>query len=138
MGLAGSSSLRETSIALPWRIRTFSDYRSTRTTISAVNAITRLSLCAIPILAFNRWKRTMKKYLITYPIMMGCLTLSLSIFFTYYGIQQTTNAKYPLDETVSFIRSKFMRLVPSAGYSLLIIPINKGYKQLATYLTNFG
>ena len=60
------------------------------------------------------------------------------MFFTYYGIQQSTNDRYPLEGSISFVQAKVMRIVPSAGYSLLIIPINQGYKRLATFLNDFG
>jgi hypothetical protein len=85
-----------------------------------------------------RWKRAAKKYLITYPMITACLATSLSIYFTYYGIQQSTNDRYPLDASALFASAKFMRMIPSAGYSLLIIPINLAYRKLATRLTDFG
>jgi hypothetical protein len=70
--------------------------------------------------------------------MMGCLALALTIYFTYYRIQKSTNDQYPLKESVLLVQAKFMRMVPSTGYSLLIIPINMVYKKLATFLTDFG
>ena len=69
---------------------------------------------------------------------MGCLALSLTIYFTYYGIQNRTNDQYPLAESVFLAKAKVMRMVPSTGYSLLIIPINIMYKKLAAFLNNFG
>jgi hypothetical protein len=69
---------------------------------------------------------------------MGCLAVSLTIYFTYYGIQKKTNNQYPLDGSLFVAQAKAMRIVPSIGYSLLIIPINMMYKKLATFLTNFG
>ena len=80
----------------------------------------------------------MKKYLISYPFIMVCLALSLTIYFTYYRIQRTTDEKYPLTKSLSLVQAKFMRMVPSTGYSLLILPINIIYKKLATFLTDFG
>ncbi len=69
---------------------------------------------------------------------MGCLALSLTIYFTYYRIQTKTNNNYPLDKSVLVPKAKIMRIIPSIGYSLLIIPINMIYKKLATFLTDFG
>ena len=69
---------------------------------------------------------------------MGCLALSLTIYFTYYRIQRNTNDRYPLTQSLALVQAKFMRMVPSTGYSLLILPINIVYKKLATFLTNNG
>jgi len=85
-----------------------------------------------------RWKRVLKKYLVTYPIVTGCLALSLWIYFTYYRIQKTVEENYPL-ETSSFLAyTKSVRMLPTAGYSLLIIPMNLVYQKLATIMTNYG
>ena len=69
---------------------------------------------------------------------MCCLATSLTIYFTYYRIQAKTDKTYPLDGSILFVRAKVMRMVPSTGYSLLIIPINMAYKKLATFLTKTG
>ena len=61
----------------------------------------------------------MKKYAVTYPVMMISLVLSLTLFFTYYGIQQSTNDRNPLDGSMMFLRAKAMRIAPSAGYSFV-------------------
>ena len=85
-----------------------------------------------------RWKRTLKKYLVTYPIVMLCLALSLWIYFAYYAVQQKTDKQYPLEATAILPTAKLMRMVPSTGYSLLIIPMNLVYKKLAVFMTNYG
>ena len=69
---------------------------------------------------------------------MGCLAVSLTIYFTYYRIQKKTNDKNPLDDSSPVVQSKIMRMIPSTGYSLLLIPIKLIYKKLATFLTDFG
>ena len=69
---------------------------------------------------------------------MACLALSLMIYFTYYRIQRKTDHEYPLDGSVFVAQAKVVRMVPSTGYSLLIIPINMIYKKLATFLTDYG
>jgi hypothetical protein len=69
---------------------------------------------------------------------MACLAISLAIYFTYYRIQKSTNDQYPLEDSSFSAQSKIMRMVPSAGYSLLIIPIKLAYKKLAIFLTDFG
>ncbi|CAF3286759.1 unnamed protein product [Rotaria sp. Silwood2] len=86
---------------------------------------------------YPRWKRLLKKYLVTYPVVMCCLALSLWIYFAYYRIQIKTDHNYPLDGSLFSIHTKLMRTMPSAGYSLLIIPMNLIYKKIATYLTDF-
>ncbi|CAF0803540.1 unnamed protein product [Rotaria sordida] len=86
---------------------------------------------------YPRWKRILKKYLVTYPVVMCCLALSLWIYFGYYRIQIKTNNNYPLDSSLFSIHAKLMRTMPSAGYSLLIIPMNLIYKKIATYLTDY-
>ena len=87
---------------------------------------------------YYRWKRTLKKYLVSYPIIMVSLFISLTIYFTYCRIQNRTDEKYPLDGSISFIKARVMGLVPSIGYSLLVGPINMAYRELATFLTDFG
>jgi hypothetical protein len=69
---------------------------------------------------------------------MCSLAFSLWIYFTYYRIQKRTNENYPLEKSLFLIPSKFMRTIPSAGYSLLIIPMNLVYKKLAIFMTDFG
>jgi hypothetical protein len=69
---------------------------------------------------------------------MGCLAFSLWIYFTYHRIQRKTDENYPLDKSVYLIPAKFLRTIPSAGYSLLIIPLNLVYKKLAIFMTDFG
>ena len=85
-----------------------------------------------------RWKRALKKYLVTYPIVMTCLGASLWIYFTYYRIQKKAEEKYPLDKSVVIMQTKVIRLMPTAGYSFLIIPLNMVYRKLAVFMTNFG
>lgn len=91
----------------------------------------------IAFIAF-RWKRTLKKYLVSYPITMCFLAVSLWVYFAYYRIEMKTEKRYPLDNSVFSIHAKFMRMVPSAGYSLLIIPMNLVYKKVAILLTEYG
>ncbi|CAF1320639.1 unnamed protein product [Adineta steineri] len=86
---------------------------------------------------YPTWKRSMKKYLVTYPITMFCLALTLWIYFTYYAIQKKTEKTYPLDKSIYLPKAKVMRLAPSIGYSLFVVPLNMVYKKLATYLTNY-
>ncbi|CAF1291293.1 unnamed protein product [Adineta steineri] len=86
---------------------------------------------------YPTWKRSLKKYLVTYPITMFCLALTLWIYFTYYAIQKKTEKTYPLDKSIYLPRAKVMRLAPSIGYSLFVVPLNMVYKKLATYLTNY-
>ncbi|CAF1211313.1 unnamed protein product [Adineta ricciae] len=86
---------------------------------------------------YPKWKRTLKKYLVTYPIVMLCLALSLWIYFAYYAVQQKTDKRYPLEATAILPTAKLMRMVPSTGYSLLIIPMNLIYKKLAIFMTNY-
>ncbi|CAF1311319.1 unnamed protein product [Adineta steineri] len=86
---------------------------------------------------YPTWKRSLKKYLVTYPITMFCLALTLWIYFTYYAIQKKTEKTYPLDKSIYLPKAKVMRLAPSIGYSLFVVPLNMVYKKLATYLTNY-
>ena len=69
---------------------------------------------------------------------MLCLALSLWIYFAYYAVQQKTDKKYPLETPAILPTAKLMRMVPSTGYSLLIIPMNLIYKKLAIFMTNYG
>jgi hypothetical protein len=69
---------------------------------------------------------------------MGCLAISLWIYFGYYRVQNKTNDRYPLDASIFLVPGKVMRLAPSAGYSLLIIPLNSVYTKLAIWMNNFG
>jgi len=69
---------------------------------------------------------------------MVCLAFSLWIYFTYCRIQKRTEENYPLEKYLFLIQGKFIRMIPSAGYSLFIIPMNLVYKKLAILMTNFG
>ena len=80
----------------------------------------------------------MKKYLVTYPIVMASLALSLWIYFAYYAVQKKADQRYPLGEAGFLPQAKLMRMVPSTGYSLLIIPMNLVYRKFAVLITNFG
>ena len=124
-------------------ITTFTTNKSIRTILSNVRFIEEKKLFFnIFLLFFSqfllRWKRALKKYLITYPFVMSCLGLSLLLFFVYHRIQIRTDRNYPLDISTFLISSKYIRMVPSIGYSLMIIPLNLIYKKLAEYLTDFG
>ena len=80
-----------------------------------------------------------KKYFVTYPIVMGCLGLSLWVYFAYHRIQKKTDDNYPVDKSlVAAVPPTFVRMVPSAGYSLGIIPMNLVYSKLATWMTKYG
>lgn len=79
-----------------------------------------------------------KKYLVSYPIIIGCIALSLTIYFKYYRIQHNINENYPIEESSYSIKSKVMRMIPSIGYSLVLITSKLIYKKVATYLTEFG
>jgi hypothetical protein len=86
-----------------------------------------------------RWKRALKKYLVTYPIVTCCLGVSLWIYFTYNRIQKKADEQYSTEtKSLAFVQSKVVRMMPSAGYSLLILPLNLIYRKLATFMTNFG
>lgn len=69
---------------------------------------------------------------------MTCLAVSLWIYFTYYRIQKKTDDNYPEGKSFALLPSKLIRLTPSAGYSLSIIPLNLVYRKLATFMTDFG
>jgi len=69
---------------------------------------------------------------------MGALILSLMIYFKYHRIQINTNDKHPLEESVVLSSAKFIRLTPSIGYSLILMPLKLIYKKVATFLTDFG
>ncbi|CAM4753214.1 unnamed protein product [Rotaria magnacalcarata] len=86
---------------------------------------------------YPKWKRVLKKYLVSYPILICCLALSLWIYFAFYGIQMKTDHDYPLDDSLFFIHAKLMRTLPSTGYSLLILGLNLIYRKIATHLTDF-
>jgi hypothetical protein len=65
--------------------------------------------------------------------------VSLWIYFTYNRVQKTTDEKYSTEgKSVFSIQAKVIRMMPSAGYSLLILPLNLIYRKLATFMTNFG
>ncbi len=66
---------------------------------------------------------------------MCCVALSLWFYFLYYRIQKKAEENYPLKKS---FQAKFMHLIPSAGYSLLIIPMNFVYQKLAILMTDFG
>ncbi|UJR16383.1 hypothetical protein I4U23_003286 [Adineta vaga] len=86
---------------------------------------------------YPAWKRQIKKYLVSYPIVMGCLVFAMTLYFTYYGIQERTNTNYPLTNSGIPVETKVRRMIPSTGYSLLVIPVKLIYKKLATFLTDF-
>ncbi len=69
---------------------------------------------------------------------MCCLAFSLWIYFLYYRVQKKADENYPLETSLFVTQAKFMRMIPSAGYSLLIIPMNFVYQKLAIFMTNFG
>ncbi|CAF2102384.1 unnamed protein product [Rotaria magnacalcarata] len=85
---------------------------------------------------YPAWKHRLKKYFISYPLMMICLIISLTIYFNYCRIQNRTDAKYPFDGSLMFIQVKAMRMFPSIVYSLLIGQVNLNYRKLATFLTD--
>ncbi len=137
MGFIWFTNFWNSSVTLLWRSTTFTNHKSTGTTISNVRRkfsshyfLTWFFLC--------RWKRALKKYLVTYPFVMCCLAFSLWIYFLYYRVQKKADENYPLETSLFVIQAKFMRMIPSAGYSLLIIPMNFVYQKLAIFMTNFG
>lgn len=66
------------------------------------------------------------------------MAAALTIYFKYYRIQMNINKKYPIKESGYSIISKVMRMIPSIGYSLVLITSKIIYKNIATSLTNFG
>jgi len=94
-------------------------------------------ITGLPERRYPRWKRTLKKYFVSYPIVATCIAISLWIYFTYYGVQQSTNARYPLPKSSMAVKSKVMRFVPSASYSLIVIPIKAIYQKIARFVTDF-
>lgn len=81
----------------------------------------------------------MKKYLVSYPIVMGCLAFAITFYFSHYRLQQDVNAQYPLTPDAPLpLAAKIRRMLPSTGYSVLVIPVKLIYKKLATFLTDYG
>ena len=78
--------------------------------------------------------------MVSYPIIIGALIIALTVYFKYYRIQKDIDHKYPLKKKKSTItiEGKIIRMLPSIGYSLSIIPMKVIYKKIATYLTEFG
>ena len=68
---------------------------------------------------------------------MICLGISLWIYFTYYRIQKKTDENYPLESSLMLIQAKYIRLLPSVGYSLLIIPLNSVLYQISSNYDRF-
>lgn len=158
MGIVRLHNVRKTSCSLSWRFKTFRNHRKTRTTISNVsfspffpsfNSIETdqtnrfdyfhwISRFSIIILTNFSWKRMLRKYFVTYPLVFICFAISIWIYFYYYRIQKKTDENYPLNSSFMLIQAKYIRLLPSAVYSLAIIPLNSIYTKFATILTNFG
>ncbi|CAF1064866.1 unnamed protein product [Adineta steineri] len=86
---------------------------------------------------YPAWKRQVKKYLVSYPIIMGCLIGSLTVYFTFYRTQKKMHAEYPLENPKNPLETKLMRMAPSTCYSLVVIPIKLFYRKLATFLTDY-
>lgn len=86
---------------------------------------------------YSTWKRMLRKYFVTYPLVFVCFAISIWIYFYYYRIQKKIDENYPLNSSVMLIQAKYIRLVPSAVYSLAIIPLNSIYTKFATILTDF-
>lgn len=137
MGFIRCTNIRTISFTLSWWFTTFANYQSIRTTLSNVGSFFFRILIYQSILSFS-WKRVLKKYCVTYPFVVCGLAFSVWIYFLYYRIQKKTEDNYPLDKSYFLIQAKFMRLMPSAFYSLLIIPMNFIYRKLAIAMTNFG
>ncbi len=84
-------------------------------------------------------KRMLKRYLISYPLIMASLATALTVYFTFYRIQRQVHKQYPLnDPSLPPLEVKIKRMLPSTCYSLLIIPIKLGYEKLATFLNDNG
>lgn len=84
---------------------------------------------------FNRKKRRIQKYLVSYP------TIALAIFIAFLTMMAYYHVQYAADEKYLNADSYFdlaMRILPSIGYSLVVIPLNMVYKMVSVYLTDWG
>jgi hypothetical protein len=82
----------------------------------------------------NRKKRTLKKYLVSYPSVGLSIFIAFSLMMVYYHFQYMIDAEYNKDS----YKDAGIRMIPSFIYSFVVIPLNIIYKFAATRLTEWG
>ena len=81
------------------------------------------------------WKRKVKTYCVSYPIVILCMKLATVIVLLYFRFLDAIESKYT---NVGGIVATVMLLLPSIIYAVVIAVINNLYLKLATFLTEWG
>ena len=81
------------------------------------------------------WKRKVKTYAVSYPIVLLCLKLATVVMLLYFQFLNYIEAKYGKAEGIV---AMVMMLLPSVLYAVAIAVLNNLYHRVATFLTEWG
>ena len=81
------------------------------------------------------WKRKVKTYGVSYPIVLLCMKTATVIVLLYFRFLDAIETRYA---NASGIVATIMLLLPSIIYAVVIAVMNNLYLKLATFLTEWG
>ncbi|XP_014666247.1 PREDICTED: anoctamin-10-like [Priapulus caudatus] len=80
------------------------------------------------------WKRNVKLYGASLPIVMVCLIVAFYVMLIYFRLEFWAQGRYKLDPTLF---NRLLLFVPTTLYALVVLSMNAAYRVLATKLTNW-
>ena len=84
---------------------------------------------------YRPWKRKVKTYGVSYPIVLLCMKVATVIVLLYFRFLDAIETRYA---NASGIVATVMLLLPSIIYAVVIAVMNNLYLRLATFLTEWG
>ena len=84
---------------------------------------------------YPKWKRIVKYYCVSLPIIMVCLWVAFTVMLGYFWLQAHADAYYKSTESYGAMAVTFL---PSMLYAILIGVMNGAYRWLAKELNDWG
>lgn len=120
---------------LTFRWGTINTVRSEEPRASYHGNIGKNSITGKPELKYPKWKRTVRFYCISIPIVLACLYMVFAVMLVYFRCQDWVERKYDREGgALNFINL----YTPTVGYAVVIGIMNTIYRKIAKFLNDWG
>ncbi|XP_077978794.1 anoctamin-10-like [Glandiceps talaboti] len=100
---------------------------------SFVGTIGRNAVTGRVELVYPKWKRSVKKYCVSGPVISIFLILAVATMLGYFWFEDWLNSKVDVSTT----SGQLLQFVPSSLYAVVIVILNAIYRQVATLLNDW-
>ncbi|XP_077868083.1 anoctamin-10-like [Saccoglossus kowalevskii] len=84
-------------------------------------------------LTYPKWKRSLKKYLVSLPVILMFLFIAIVVMLGYFWFEKWIQEKMDVESYTG----QLMQFVPSSLYAVIIVIMNAIYRIVATLLNNW-